>query len=90
MATVFPFINSDVGHETGIPIGFNRQTGLPILFDNFSSTLSNYNMVIFGKSGAGKGVTIKTLTSRSSVLMGIYILSFFINHRLCNHQSSCF
>ena len=28
MATVFPFINSDVGHEDGIPIGFNRQTGL--------------------------------------------------------------
>ena len=60
MATVFPFINSDVGHENGIPIGFNRQTGLPILYDNFSPTLSNYNMVIFGKSGAGKGVTIKT------------------------------
>ena len=27
MATVFPFINSDVGHENGIPLGFNRQTG---------------------------------------------------------------
>ena len=71
MATVFPFFNSEVGHEQGIPIGFNRQTGLPILFDNFSSSLSNYNMVIFGKSGAGKGVTIKTLISRSAVLMGI-------------------
>lgn len=32
-------------------------------------------MVIFGKSGAGKGVTIKTLTSRSSVLMGIESLA---------------
>ena len=75
MATVFPFFNSEVGHENGIPLGFNRQTGLPILFDNFSSSLSNYNMVIFGKSGAGKGVTIKTLTSRSSVLMGIESLA---------------
>ena len=71
MGTVFPFINSEVGHEDGIPIGFNRQTGLPILYDNFSSTLSNYNMVVFGKSGAGKGVTIKTLIARSAVLMGI-------------------
>ena len=71
MATVFPFINSDVGHEDGIPIGFNRQTGLPILYDNFSPTLSNYNMVIFGKSGAGKGVTVKTLIARSAVLMGV-------------------
>ena len=64
MATVFPFINSDVGHENGIPIGFNRQTGLPILYDNFSPSLSNYNMVVFGKSGAGKGVTIKTVNCK--------------------------
>lgn len=75
MATVFPFINSDVGHENGIPMGFNRQTGLPILYDNFSPTLSNYNMVVFGKSGAGKGVTIKTLIARSAVLMGIETLA---------------
>ena len=75
MATVFPFINADVGHEKGIPIGFNRQTGLPILYDNFSPSLSNYNMVVFGKSGAGKGVTIKTLIARSAVLMGIESLA---------------
>ena len=75
MATVFPFFNSDVGHENGIPIGFNRQTGLPILYDNFSPTLSNYNMVVFAKSGAGKSVTMKTLISRSSVLMGVESLA---------------
>lgn len=56
MATVFPFINSDVGHENGIPMGFNRQTGLPILYDNFSPTLSNYNMVVFGKSGVSNPI----------------------------------
>ncbi len=75
MSTVFPFFTSEIGHERGIPLGFNRQTGLPILFDNFSPTLTNYNMVIFGKSGAGKGVTIKTLTARSAVLMGIESLA---------------
>ena len=75
MSTVFPFFTSEIGHEKGRPLGFNRQTGLPILFDNFSPTLTNYNMVIFGKSGAGKGVTIKTITSRSSVLMGIESLA---------------
>ncbi len=71
MSTVFPFFSSDVGHENGIPLGFNKQTGLPILYDNFSNKLTNYNMVIFGKSGAGKSVTLKTITSRSSILMGI-------------------
>ena len=71
MATVFPFTTSEVGHPTGVPLGFNKQTGTPILFDNFHSSLTNYNMVIFAKSGAGKSVTMKTLISRSSVLMGI-------------------
>ena len=75
MSTVFPFFTSEIGHENGIPLAFNRQTGLPILYDNFSTSLTNYNMVIFGKSGAGKGVTIKTLTARSSVLMGIESLA---------------
>ena len=75
MSTVFPFFTSEIGHQKGIPIAFNVQTGLPILFDNFSPTLTNYNMVIFGKSGAGKGVTIKTITARSAVLMGIESLA---------------
>ena len=47
----------------------------PSLFDNFHSSLTNYNMVIFAKSGAGKSVTMKTLISRSSVLMGIESLA---------------
>lgn len=71
MSTVFPFVNADIGHQTGVPIGINKQTGLPILFDNFSNTLTNYNMIIFGKTGAGKSVTIKTIMARSAVLMGI-------------------
>ncbi len=75
MSTVFPFFTSEVGHENGIPLGFNKQTGLPILYDNFSPKLTNYNMVIFGKSGAGKSVTIKTITARSAVLMGIESLA---------------
>ena len=75
MGTVFPFTTSEIGHPTGVPLGFNKQTGTPILFDNFHSSLTNYNMVIFAKSGAGKSVTMKTLVSRSSVLMGIESLA---------------
>ena len=75
MGTVFPFTTSEVGHSTGIPLGVNKQTGVPILFDNFHSSLTNYNMVIFAKSGAGKSVTMKTLISRSAVLMGVQSLA---------------
>ena len=75
MGTVFPFTTSEIGHPSGVPLGFNKQTGTPILFDNFASSLTNYNMVIFAKSGAGKSVTMKMLISRSSVLMGIESLA---------------
>ena len=75
MGTVFPFTTSEVGHPTGVPLGINKQTGVPILFDNFHNSLTNYNMVIFAKSGAGKSVTMKTLISRSAVLMGIQSLA---------------
>ena len=75
MSTVFPFTMSEVGHLSGIPLGFNKQTGAPILFDNFHDSLTNYNMVVFAKSGAGKSVTMKTLISRSCVLMGIESLA---------------
>ena len=75
MGTIFPFLTSEVGHPTGVPLGINKQTGEPILFDNFHHSLTNYNMVIFAKSGAGKSVTMKTLISRSSVLMGIESLA---------------
>ena len=63
MGTVFPFTTSEIGHPSGVPLGFNKQTGTPILFDNFASSLTNYNMVIFAKSGAGKSVTIRSNTS---------------------------
>ncbi len=75
MATVFPFTTSEVGHLSGIPLGMNKQTGVPVLFDNFHQSLANYNMVVFAKSGAGKSVTMKTLISRSAVLMGIESLA---------------
>ena len=71
MSTVFPFVNADAGMSSGIPIGVNVQTGLPLLFDNFSHSLTNYNMIIFGKSGSGKSVTIKTIMARSAVLTGV-------------------
>jgi len=75
MAAVFPFTTSEVGHLTGVPLGINKQTGVPVLFDNFHHSLANYNMVVFAKSGAGKSVTMKTLISRSAVLMGIESLA---------------
>ncbi len=75
MGTVFPFFNSEVGHKSGIPLGFNEKTMAPIFYDNFSKELTNYNMVIFGVTGSGKSVTIKVLAARSAILQGIKSLA---------------
>lgn len=75
MGTVFPFFTSEVGHKTGIPLGFNLRTGAPIFYDNFSKDLTNYNMVIFGVSGSGKSVTTKIIAARSAILQGIKSLA---------------
>ncbi len=67
-ASVFPFITSDISQPTGIPMGVNKQTGLPVLLDTFSFSLPNCNMVILGKNASGKRSAVKILISRSSVL----------------------
>jgi len=77
MGTVFPFTTSEIGHPTGIPLGFNRQTGVPILFDNFHNSLTNYNMVIFAKSGARKisyneNINIKIISTYGNRKLGTW------------------
>jgi len=54
MSTVFPFVNADAGMQRGVPIGINKQTGLPLIFDNFSSTLTNYKNY-YGKISSFNG-----------------------------------
>ncbi|WP_315069232.1 helicase HerA domain-containing protein [uncultured Clostridium sp.] len=66
LACVFPFTSNNINHKNGVPIGFNKDNGLPIIYDTFDLSLDNYNMVIFAKSGAGKSSFIKLLSSRSS------------------------
>lgn len=71
ISTIFPFISTDISHPTGIPIGINKKSGYPILLDAFSSSFTNYNLILFGKSSSGKRVTIQLLTLRSYLLEGI-------------------
>lgn len=66
VADLFPFGQGSISHRAGIVIGDDPQ-GRPIFFDNWYPLLPNYNMVIFGQSGAGKSVSIKLITSRSAL-----------------------
>lgn len=71
LACIFPFTTNNINHPNGVPIGFNKDNGLPIIYDTFHNKLDNYNMVIFAKSGGGKSTFIKMLAARSSTLDNI-------------------
>jgi len=79
LACVFPFTTNNINHPNGVPIGFNQDNGLPIIYDTFDKSLDNYNMVIFAKSGGGKSTTIKMLSARSASLDNIQTVSIDID-----------
>ncbi|MEB2280112.1 DUF87 domain-containing protein [Lysinibacillus xylanilyticus] len=62
LTAVFPHMSSKLNHDGGIPIGVYKREY--IYFNNFDKKLTNYNLGIFGESGAGKGVFVKQLIGR--------------------------
>lgn len=64
LACIFPFTTSNINHANGVPIGINVDNGLPVIYDTFHPSLTNYNMVVFAKSGGGKSTFIKMLAAR--------------------------
>lgn len=62
LTALFPHLSSKLNHTGGMPIGiYGREY---IYYNNFDSSLTNYNVGIFGESGAGKGVFVKQLIGR--------------------------
>ncbi len=62
-ACFFPFISEDVIETPGgIFLGFNMMTGAPVIYDPLLRM--NQNMMIVGRTGAGKSFTSKILLSR--------------------------
>ncbi|MCL1977221.1 MAG: ATP-binding protein [Candidatus Bathyarchaeota archaeon] len=59
----FPFVSADlIESPGGVFLGLNRLTGAPIIFDPYLRM--NQNIIIIGKSGAGKSFTSKILLTR--------------------------
>jgi type IV secretory pathway VirB4 component len=62
LTAVFPHSSSKLNHTGGMPIGIARDEY--VFFNNFDPKLNNYNLGIFGESGAGKGVLVKQVIGR--------------------------
>lgn len=71
LACTYPFTSSNINHRKGIPIGYNKDNFLPVLYDPFDSRLNNYNMVIFAISGGGKSTFLKMLAARGATFSDI-------------------
>ncbi|MCL2135764.1 MAG: ATP-binding protein [Candidatus Bathyarchaeota archaeon] len=74
-STFFPFVSADlIESPGGVFLGINQLTGAPVVFD--LHLRMNQNLIIMGKSGAGKSFTSKILLTR--LLQKHSNLAFFI------------
>lgn len=64
-ACLAPLISCDVGHASGVFVGFNLETGSPVFLDLFDSEMFAPHMFVFGQTGAGKSVTVSVLVGRN-------------------------
>lgn len=67
-ATMFPISSSGLSSRTGVVIGRNYFTGLPVYLDIFDKELPNPHIAVLGMSGAGKSVFEKILAGRGALL----------------------
>jgi type IV secretory pathway VirB4 component len=56
-ALTFPFMSSELVHESGILYGINKSNNSLVILDRFS--LHNANSIVFAQSGSGKSYTTK-------------------------------
>jgi len=56
-ALTFPFVSSELVHESGMLYGINKSNNSLVIVDRFS--LNNANSIIFAQSGSGKSYTAK-------------------------------
>lgn len=67
VATIYNHTQTDFMHRDGVPLGYNLQTGRPVLYNLYSEDHDGYTLVIAGKTGCGKSTVLKGLCSREQI-----------------------
>ena len=68
LAQMFPIARTKSSIKEGIYFGRDMFTGLPMNLETFTKDLANANIAIFGVTGAGKSVTVKTIVGRTALI----------------------
>lgn len=68
LSTVFNYTESTHTHKDGAPLGRDLFTGKPFVFNLYDPSHDGFIMIIAGKTGSGKSVTIKVFCERCAPL----------------------
>lgn len=64
LSTVYNYTQSEFNHKEGVFLGRNMDTQKPICFDIYDGTHDGFTLLICGKTGCGKSLTVKALAYR--------------------------
>lgn len=64
-STLFNYTQSSFSHKEGIALGRNMFTADPVIYDMFDPSHDGFTILVAGKTGCGKSVTIKIWVSRA-------------------------
>ncbi len=64
VSTLINYLQSNFSHKSGVPLGRDMITGMPVVFNLFDQSHDAYTLAIAGGSGSGKSTVIKCMTSR--------------------------
>lgn len=68
VSTIYNYTSSSFSHRDGIPLGRNRDTLKPFIYDPYHSSFNGYTFCMVGKTGTGKSATIKIMSYRLALL----------------------
>lgn len=71
LSTLFPISNPSVTHTDGFYLGRNYFTGAPVLLNPFSDELLNPHICVFGITGSGKSVCLKSMANKAVGILGL-------------------
>lgn len=67
VATIFNYTSATFSHRDGIPLGRDRHTHKPVIYNPYNVTYNGFTHVVVGKTGSGKSATLKMLAYRCSI-----------------------
>ena len=67
VATLYNYTSATFSHKDGVPLGRDRHTKDPVIYNPYNVTYNGFTHVVVGKTGSGKSATLKMLAYRCSI-----------------------